>query len=159
MRKAFVSIFAAAILLLSVCITPAAAASPNLDVSIVITTYFTENELPSGPFVASGPAVVAGLICSTGVAADLQSMPSGWQSFRATNYHLDKQFTCDDDSGTFILHMEARIDPRKGDTANWNVVGSTGEYAALHGSGKLYGVFFEDSIGSGVIDNLTGRLH
>ncbi len=157
MHKTIVSIFIASILLLTLSVIPAAATTPNLDVSIVVTTHFYADQLPSGPFVADGPAVVAGLICPSGETQDLQSRPTGWRSFRATNYHLDKQFTCDDGSGTFILHMQARIDPMKGDIANWNVDGGTGDYASLHGSGKLFGVFFED--GSGVTDNLTGTVH
>ncbi len=155
MRKATVSIFITAIMLLTLCVIPAAAATPNLDVSIVITTYFPPEGPAYGPFVASGPAVDAGLICPAGDTLDLIARPSGWQSFRAVNYHGAKLFTCSVGGGTFILRLEVRVDPRKGDTANWNVASGTGAYAALQGTGKIFGEYFD----GGVTDYVTGKVH
>ncbi len=154
MRKPIVSIILAAILLLTLGISTAAADKP-VDVSIVAHTSFGENG-SFGPFVATGPAVDAGLICPSGDSMDVLSKPSGFQSDRGVNYFVRKLFTCGDGSGTFIIQMEVRVDFR-GDNANWNVLSGTGRYDNLHGTGKLVGL--EPDGDYDVKDVFIGHLH
>ncbi len=147
------------LIILVLAVTPATAASVPLDVEILVVTYFSPSG-NSGPFYAWGPAVDAGLICPQGTTIDIFNRGSGSQSNLGANYLVLKQFTCDDDSGTFIIKMEARVDFR-GDFAYWNVVSGTGQYEKLLGAGKDMGYFFYngevDPIG--VYDFMFRKLH
>jgi hypothetical protein len=155
MRKPIVSIVMAAILLLTLGVT-ASTATPPVDVTIVAHTSFGPTG-SFGPFVASGPAVDAGLICPSGDTFDLVSKVTGYQSNRGANYFVRKLFICADESGTFIVQLEVRLDYR-GDNANWNVLSGTGAYEKLHGTGKLVGLD-PDSPGYAVKDVYTGQMH
>lgn len=92
-----------------------------------------------GPFAASGPAVDDGLVCSEGIVVDASGKVTG-SSPTGFNFQGIKQFICDDGSGEFFVNLQARIDFRKGITFNWNVLGGTGDYERLHGSGSGIGI-------------------
>jgi len=156
MRKLISFITITVILLLGVSVTPGAASSPPLDVKIVAPTIFQNGGPSIGTFVATGPAVDNGLICPKGKTIDVGAFASGWQSGQGVNYHVLKEFTCDDGTGTFVMKLEVRVDFR-GDNANWMVFSGTGDYVKLHGTGKLIGIYFMG--GSGVLDTYTGKVH
>ena len=92
-----------------------------------------------GPFVASGPAVDVGLVCSEGVVVDASGKGTGF-SPTGFNFQGIKHFICDDGSGEFFVNLQARIDFRKGVTFNWNVLGGVGDYEDLHGAGSGIGL-------------------
>jgi hypothetical protein len=156
MCKLKLFIIIVALLSLGASAAPVAASSPPLDVKIEVTTVFPPEGPSYGPFVATGPAVDAGLICPSGDTIDVASSVSGWQSGRGLNFSILKQFTCADGSGTFVAKLQVRSDFR-GDYANWIIFSGTGNYASLLGSGKLVGIYFED--GSGILDIYTGQVH
>ncbi len=53
------------------------------------------------------------------------------------------------------LGLQVRID-QKGDNFRWRIVGSTDQYADLHGSGDGFGIPFGET---GVTDVYIGGLH
>jgi hypothetical protein len=108
--------------------------------------------------VATGAAVDAGLICHSGDTIDLFGQMARWRppvALPGVNFvRVLKAFVCADESGSFLLRLEVRIDER-GDNFNWVVVDGIGDYAGLHGAGQGYGIFFP----GGVNDILDGTIH
>jgi len=155
MNKSKVWFITLVIVLLFVMVTPGAAAQQLLNVNIKVETHFypTGN---SGPFIASGPAVDAGLICPTGIATDIYLKGEGLQSGIGGTYLVFKQFVCDNGTGTFTMKLVARTDFR-GDNAHWNISSGTETYENLIGAGKDVGVYFPDY--SGVTDYFSGMVH
>jgi hypothetical protein len=148
-------------LLLTALIGPSAAGAtePPLDVEIVAPTSFVEPGLPDGTFTTSGPALDDGLICSTGVTYPLETWATGLQSDRLANFHVLKEFVCDDDSGSFFVKLEAHWHFAKTFEYNeftWTIQGGTGEYQGLHGSGSGMGNYLSPEV---VLDVYTGRAH
>jgi hypothetical protein len=132
-----------------------AGASPPSDVHIEVATSLV-GENPPGPFTASGPAVDAGVVCSDGTVVNATGQLSGFSS-QGFNFQGIKHFTCEDGSGEFFVNLQARIDFRKGVTFSWNVLGGTGDYEDLHGSGSGAGL---DLCGEDcVLDVYDGGLH
>lgn len=155
MRRSLIVAAIAALLVVGT-LAPAGA-TPPLDVEFVV-----EEDLlgAPAPFVASGPAVDVGLICDTGIVVEdsgrvTRPSPAGF------NWLGIKNFTCDDGSGEFFVHMQARIKPGEGTTFHWVVVGGTGEYERLHGAGNglgIYGIPCSDP-DLCILDIYDGRLH
>lgn len=140
-------------LLLSLCVISSAGATPPIDVQIEAETSLLG---ALSPFVASGPAVDDGLICSNGEVIDLSGKVTGF-SPSGFNFQSIKHFICDDGSGEFLVNVQARIDFRKGTTFNWNVIGGIGGYEDLHGAGS--GVGLELCGPDCVFDVYEGGLH
>jgi hypothetical protein len=116
------------------------AASPPQDVQIEADIEFVGGVgSASGPFVATGAAVDDGLICSSGNAVSVSSKVSGGEGNTGFNVQVIYLFTCDDFSGEFYIKLQVRID-HNGDNFNWNIVGGTGEYEKLHGTGSGIGI-------------------
>lgn len=131
-------------------------AAPPLDVHIEVVA--TIDITISDPFVASGPAVDAGLLCPTGQQSELSVQTSGPPAGNFRILRIVKQFVCDDGSGTFDISMVVRLDLLTHETtANWRVTGGTGYYAGLHGNGKLVGRPIDPGIS--ILDLYDGRLH
>ena len=130
-----------------------AGATPPSDVSIGVETSLLG--APS-PFVASGPAVDDGLVCAAGTVHDNSGKVTG--NFKTGfNFQGIKHFICEDESGGFLVNLQARIDFRKGVTFNWNVLSGTGDYEDLHGAGSGVGL---DICGPFcVFDLYDGGLH
>jgi hypothetical protein len=110
-------------------------------------------------FYASGSAVDAGLMCSSGTVIDLPgAWASGPPSGTFTILHTSKHFECDDGSGTFDVRMVVRLDLTSGGTtANWIVIGGTGAYSTLKGNGNLVGI--PGGTGAIIDDYYDGKLH
>jgi hypothetical protein len=107
---------------------------------------------PTQTFVATGPAVEAGVICATG-SIDYTDNPeapglgvlSRWEDI----------YTCEDNSGTFILGVDEYIEIEPAMYGIWKIVSGTGNYESMNGGGGTDGG--TDSI-SGDYDMSTGRL-
>ena len=155
MRKLSVLFVVTLILLLALAVVPAAASSPPSDISFDVPTTIPTEEGPSfGPFTATGPAVDEGVVCPTGNTVDVFGKASGFNSRTGTNLQVVKLFTCDDGSGEFFVKLQVRIDA-KGDNFNWNIIGGTGAYEKLHGTGSGVGLYFP----GGVLDLYEGQVH
>ena len=142
-------------MLLVIGLVGAASATPPSGIQFEVeTTSIGPGEI--SPFIASGPAVDAGLMCDAGNTIDVFGKVSGFQSGRGFNIQLVKQFTCDDGSGDFMVKLQVRIVDTV-DTFNWNIIGGTGDYEDLHGTGNGVGLYIcgEDC----VFDIYDGGLH
>jgi hypothetical protein len=116
---------------------PAAAASPQ-QVTIVSHVTFNPDGPNYGDFTTSGEATDSGLICETGTFVDTAIQFAGFQSDRGmVQILVVKEFTCDDDSGTFVVKLQIQANFNTGiESFSWVVLGGTGDYAALRGAGS-----------------------
>lgn len=149
--KRLISVFAALFLLgLNVSAVFAAAPQPvHIEVE-----EFPGSAVPE-PFTASGAAVDSGLMCASGVVADLETTyndPGGpYQMIWAL-----KRFYCGD--GTIDLRMVVQLDLATLDTtATWRILGGTGAYEGLKGHGSLVGI--SNNPDPGILDIYDGVLH
>lgn len=140
MRRATLGLLAAAVVATAALAAGSAQAAPPTSVVIQGHTVFADGY---GTFTTSG----AGL-CASGTTTD-QLLVSGGGG--KTLFHVLKTFTCDDQSGTFVVNLQAVAAP----VFRWNVVSGTGAYTNLHGSGSGVGVGFL----GGVDDTYTGMVH
>lgn len=122
-----------------------AGATPPSDVEIVVPGF-------DGPFVATGPAVDDGVVCGTGEVSTTFIKAAGFQSNPGVNLTVGKEFTCDDESGTFSAKLQVRIDFVRGVSFQWVITGGTGAYEDLHGTGSGFVVPVDTDI-------YQGRLH
>ena len=106
-----------------------------------------------GTFVATGPAVDAGIVCPTGTQEWTgNEAPSRTGAlFRWT----DNLYTCDDGSGTFIIAADVFITADGRDYGVWDLGSGTGSYQSLSGGG---GVVTFDTDGGRWSDDSTGRV-
>jgi hypothetical protein len=121
-------------------------ATPPQDVAIQIQT----TDFGDGPFTATGP------VCPSGTTSTPLRLAAGFQSGRGGNILVAKEFTCDDGSGSFLLLLRVKIafEPFS-DTFTWSVLGGTGAYENLHGSGSGFGTPTPDFL----LDTFTGGMH
>lgn len=132
-----------------------AVAAPPLAVEITVQETIPVT-IPGGggPFVATGPAVDAGAMCPTGSTINTALTSRGSGSH--VNLKVEKVFTCDDLSGDFVVKMRVKLDTVTGfTTARWNVMGGSGAYATLRGSGSLVGT---PTVPGMIEDVYTGKL-
>ena len=146
-----------ALLILSIAVIPAMAMKP-LAVHIEVDEVINPGTLD--PFTATGPAVDSEFVCASGYVIDTDSHTVGPPAGTFLILHVTKQFTCGDGSGTFDVDMVVHLDLGTGDTtANWKVVGGTGNYANLKGNGKLVGIpYVPGGVGT-ILDIYDGKLH
>jgi hypothetical protein len=116
----------------------------------------------TGFFTATGPAVDSGAMCPGGTVADVftKAAPKMGQSPNGVNFQIVKEFTCDDDTGTFLIKLQVHITYFP--TFNWVVVDGTGAYEDLKGNGDGYGaypLFNGAPVPIGVQDVYEGKLH
>jgi hypothetical protein len=143
-----------AFVLLAVTVSTVFAAPPQ-DVHIEVTEFINTS---GETFYASGPAVDAGSVCSTGTVDDLSIEASGPSGGSFTMLNVLKRFTCGDSSGSFDVRLVVRLDLVTHETtARWNVVGGTGDYAHLHGNGSLVGTPIDP--GNSIHDVYDGSMH
>jgi hypothetical protein len=153
MRRITVLLAIPVILLLLV--TPAAA-SPPLGVVIEAEVRGLGSGPWTGPFTATGQAVDDGLMCPSGTTLSTWHRTSGGGPY--TNIQVAYLFTCADLSGDFTVFLTARFGgDLEWSTGAWRVIGGSGDYEGLHGSGKLQG-FYECGPDC-IIDTYTGKLH
>lgn len=80
---------------------------------------------------------------------------------RAGTFHLNKLLVCDDDSGSFVIRVDAASNflVGSGTTGGWSVVpgSGTGDYVGLAGGGHVVGVD-QDGPDVDLIDYYSGSL-
>ena len=103
MRRYLSGIMAAFLATLAVPVASAGATPPS-DVTIEVDTLFAG----TGVFTASGPAVDDGVVCASGDTVDGSSKISGNGKW-GFNIQVVKEFTCDDESGSFLVKLQARV--------------------------------------------------
>ena len=135
-------------LLLALLVAPitSAAAPPTTVLTIDIVFDVSEE------FTATG-----GVICESGTAVTDPVFAAGFGRMGrgAGTFHLIKTLTCDDDSGTFQIRVNAGSSPNStGTVGGFTVFGGTGEYTGLRGGGSLVGT----NTDVGIIDVYQGRL-
>jgi len=126
-------------------------AVPPLGVEFTVVTNLPV--VGSAPFVATGSAVSLGFFWALG---NVTTGPFNWPP-PPSGVTMVKYFVCDDGSGTFDLELRVWLDSSTGNTKGiWKVIGGTGHYALLKGSGKLIGTY--DAVTSTVTDVYSGKL-
>jgi hypothetical protein len=119
----------------------AASAQADAPQAVTIITQVVFDPDTSGTFVATGP------ICSTGTVTLVDEVigigPGGF------NVNAIQEFTCDDNSGSFIIRLHPQANPRPKDgfdlNGPWSVWGKgTGAYSNMAGHGE-FGVVFEEN--------------
>ncbi len=128
MRRVLVLIGMAAVLLTGLVAAPAGATSPS-DVEITVPGF-------EGAFEATGTAVADGVVCGSGEVETTFTKFAGFQSGSGVNLTVGKEFSCDDDSGTFSAKLQVRINFADGVAFKWVITGGTGDYADLRGAGS-----------------------
>jgi len=128
-----------AVFLLVINVSGVFAAAP-LALHIVVDTKF---DLPIQPaeFFASGLAVSSGLVCAHGLVYEVGGSGYGKPEHSGVLIlKVDKHFVCDNDSNSFDVKMIVYLDTTTGMTsARWRIVGGTGDYVKLKGTGSLVG--------------------
>ncbi|HET9084708.1 MAG TPA: hypothetical protein VFN41_09930 [Candidatus Limnocylindrales bacterium] len=126
---------------------PSASAAPTattISIHIVFGNPATET------FTTTG-----GLLCLSGTAiSDPFFQTFGGRQNRGNfTFHLVKTLTCDDDSGTFKLLVDA-ASTRTGTVGNFAAGRGTDDYVGIHGGGHLVGTGFN----GGLDDFYTGMV-
>jgi hypothetical protein len=101
---------------------------------------------PTGTFIATGPAVDAGLVCAAGTIA---YTPDPDPTLPRVLWRWEDRYTCDDGSGGFLLGVDEYIDIDGAMYGVWNIVSGTDSYATLGGGGGTDSAFdaFDASFG------------
>ena len=135
-RRATVALLAAMLALMAV-VPPVAAGSPQ-PVTIVSHVTFNPDGPNYGDFSTAGDATDSGLICPSGTFVDTNIRFAGYQSGRGTvQLQVDKVFTCDDGTGTFLVKLQIQANFDTGiESFSWVAAGETGALGALRGSGS-----------------------
>ena len=136
-RSRFAVGIAGAIVVILAAVVPVAAGSPR-QVTIVSHVTFNPDGPNYGDFDASGAAVDDDVICPSGTFVDTGIRFAGFQSPRGViQLQVAKTFACDDGSGTFDVKMQIQADFGTGiESFRWTVMGGTGAYGSLRGSGS-----------------------
>jgi hypothetical protein len=131
------TIFITAGLLLALIVFSTASAAPKTNIHIEVMESFGGS---ADPFFATGPAVDDGLICASGTVDDTERIISGPPAGDFVRILAYKQFYCDAGGG-FQARLMVNLDLSSGETtANWVIYGGSGDYAGIHGNGKLIGI-------------------
>jgi len=113
------------------------AATHTQRVSITSHMKFNFPDPNTGDFTTSGAATESGLICSSGTVLDVGLVFSGFESKTGqVQILVRKLFTCADGSGTILVKIQVHANPDGTETFTWVVLGGTGAYQNLHGSGQ-----------------------
>lgn len=113
---------------------PVAAKGPT-QVAIVSHMNFNPDGFNFGTFDASGPAVDEGRICASGTVDDTRLIFAGYQSGRSIQIPVRKTFTCPD--GQIFIKIQVHLDLGSStETFSWVVLGGTGAYDGVAGSGR-----------------------
>ena len=125
---------------------PSASASEPQQTSFAVVEQFAAT---SGAFTSDGSVV-----CASGTTSN-DTRFSAAHSPQALGIHVRKTITCDDGSGTFVLQLQVRASYPAGETSGrWVVLSGSGDYADLHGAGKVVGT----PVAGGISDVYSGRL-
>jgi hypothetical protein len=161
MRKTILLVAVLALFLVALPMASAGATPPE-QVTIEGPAFFAGPDAGTGSFTATGPGVVSGTMCPSGTIADVyvKAPPKNQQSPNVVNLKILKEFTCDDESGTFLVKLRVHITDYP--VFNWVIKGGTGAYENLKGNGHGFGAFPLLNGGPepiGVWDVYEGKLH
>jgi hypothetical protein len=132
-------------------------AGPPVSVTIVSHMDFNPAGFNTGTFDASGPAVGRGLICASGTVEDTRLIFAGFQSGRGAQIPVRKTFTCP--GGELFIKIQVHLDfATSTETFSWVVLGGTGAYAGVQGSGKGTTVSDGSDPQTGNFNNYSGFL-
>jgi hypothetical protein len=137
MSRSIRSIAAVAALACALVLTGAAPVAANgpTDATIVSHMDFNPDGFNHGTFEASGPAVDQGLICASGTVDDTRLIFAGFRSGRGAQIPVRKTFTCPD--GELFIKIQVHLDfGTSTETFSWVVLGGTGVYGGVEGSGQ-----------------------
>ena len=85
-------------------------------------------------FTMTGAAVDDGVICAAGDAVEIASRGS----LESDEFVTDNEVTCDDGSGTFVVRSDVAVPVEDSNIhGDWTIVGGSGSYAQLEGSGTF----------------------
>ena len=135
-RSKLVPVFAAlaALIVATVAVAPVAAGSPQA-VSITSPMHFNQDAFNTGTFTAEGDAADDGLICESGDVVDTRIILAGGQSNRGLQIPVRKTFSCPD--GDLFIKIQVHLDfATATETFSWVVLGGTGAYDGVRGSGS-----------------------
>ena len=153
LRTAAISVSIALVLLAGT--ASSAFAAPPLKVHIEVDEIVATS---GEPFLASGPAVLAGLVCPSGTVDDLSGTVSGSPGGAFSILHVLKRFNCDDASGTFDVALTVKLNNSTHfTTASWRIVAGTGNYVGLHANGSLAGTPIVPAVS--IHDVYDGKVH
>jgi hypothetical protein len=112
-----------------------AAAAPS---PLIVIEIDFDSDPATETFTSSSP-----LLCPEGDAfTDFQFQAGGFKA--AGSFHLNKLLVCDDDSGSFVIRIDAAANfvVGTGTVGGWSVVpgSGTGDYVGLTGGGRVVGV-------------------
>ena len=157
--RAIVLVLAAALVALAAA-SPAAAATPTAVEIVSHMDFNQEGGFNTGDFEASGPAVDQGLICDSGTVEDTRIILAGFQSPTGRiQIPVRKTFTCDDGSGEIFIKIQVHLNLNtQTETFSWVVLGGTGDYSNLQGSGQGTTVGDGSDPQTGNFNNYTGFL-
>ena len=161
MRKIVLLVAVLALFLVALPIGSAGATPPE-QVMFEGEAFFAGPDAGTGFFTATGPAVDSGAMCEGGIVTDVygKMAPKMGQSPNGFNMQIVKEFTCDDESGTFFIKLQVRITDYP--VFNWVVVGGTALYEDLKGNGDGFGAFPLFGLAPepiGIWDVYEGGLH
>jgi hypothetical protein len=126
---------APALLAVLAVVNPVAAGSPAA-VHIVSPMHFNQDAFNTGTFTASGPAVDDGVVCASGLVEDYHIQFAGGQSGRKLQIPVRKEFICGDGSGSIFIKIQVHLEfETSTESFSWVVLGGTGDYDGLRGSG------------------------
>jgi hypothetical protein len=114
-------------------------------VTLSVQTIFADQ---SDPFTASG-----GIVCGRGTVSTPRTVAGGGQSGFKAQLLVAKHFVCSDGTFDLLLQVTLMFDG-SGTTGTWSVVGGTGAYKLLHGTGSIVGT----PISGGIDDEYSGAL-
>ncbi len=137
-------------------VSPAAGSTTPFAVHFEVPTVVDEGpDFGKGNFTATGEAVDAGIVCPTGDVIHVYFKATGYQSGTVQIIQIIKRFICDDGSGDFDVKLQVRLD-QSGDHFTWDILGGTGAYANLNGTGS--GIGTEAAVDELVLDIYDGSL-
>jgi hypothetical protein len=136
---------------------PAPAAGSPQAVTITSLMVISATGPNTGTFDVRGEAGASGRICRHGTVADLVVIDRGaFASGKLLDFTVPKEFTCDDDSGAFVMELVIHIDPiLKSESFTWRVLRGTETYVRLQGAGS--GITRDAGPGQ-VLNTYTGSL-
>lgn len=129
-------ILAASVALLTV-IAPVMAATPK---HVHIVAHMSKQGF--GTFDATGSAVEADLVCGHGTVIGGDDVVGGWQSGHKVQVRSRVELTCTDEngvpdgSGSFVVQRQIHVVFGGDEPFGWVVLGGTGDYAGMRGSGS-----------------------
>jgi len=124
-----------------------ALATPRTDVTITAVVVIA---METGTFTTTG-----GVLCPSGTFTQDFVNPGGRCRSGTGHFVIRTNFVCDGGSSGFTAQLAASVILGTSSTANWVIISGFGEFANLHGAGKLTGV----NVAGTVTDTHSGAVH